>query len=156
MRNGLRTRAQGAGGVERPSLLAATAMADNLSYEDLRNIVDSYVVKSLRSVLVVSLPPGSWNSSILPLDHLIVSDNSAFTLCDIVFGFGGAIDWADLEGKYKHKSASVNTCNCYPSRSDTRKNYRHKTAVRTSSSRTNASLASSCSTVSGTRSASGS
>ena len=76
-------------------------MADNLSYEDFKNIVDSYVVKNLSSPLVVSLPPGSWNPSIWPLDQLNVSDNPACILCDVVFGLGGAIDWADLEGKYK-------------------------------------------------------
>jgi hypothetical protein len=77
-------------------------MADNMTYEDLKEATEGYILRSLDGPMVTpDLPVGTFTPATAPLTLMAVGDNATVHCVDIIEHGAGDIDMPALHQKYK-------------------------------------------------------
>ena len=75
--------------------------AENLSFENLKEIVDPMICRPISPVATAELPRGSFDILSFPTEDLNVNENPMVHFFDIIGGHANEIDFHSLGRKYK-------------------------------------------------------
>lgn len=75
--------------------------AENMTYEDLKDITEGLILRTITPIASPELPRGSFDWLSFPFGDFDVSDSPMVHFYDVITGYSDPIDWVSLGKAYK-------------------------------------------------------